>query len=179
MIRPARDEEMQDVLDRMTAMEPWTRLGILSDELRRGLVSDSLRRLAVYEADDQICGAVIYRVKHAAEMLFFRGFGSQMASRFGIDYPCAWGDVPDGGYIGSLAVFDGMQGRGIGQKIVDAVNREFKEEGCRWSYLMVSGFNAPARKFYEKLGYREIGKVENCLKAGNVEHLMELDLEAT
>ena len=39
-------------------------------------------------------------------------------------------------------------------------------------FLMVSDFNAAARRFYERLGYRAIGEIPEYLVAGRSEILM-------
>lgn len=181
MIRPAREEELDLVCDEIAKISPWTVLGILGAELRQGLRVDPLKSVLVYEDDSPgnhadgtaLRGAVIYRVCHAAELLFFRGFGEALALRHGVDFPCEWSDIPDAGYVGSLAVFGNQTGRGIGPQLLSAVHGAVAENGSVLTYLTVSDFNRRARQFYEREGFEWIGSLDNCLRAGNREHLLE------
>lgn len=175
MIRPVREDEIADVCTRLCEIDPWKRLRIQADELVHGLQMDPLRRMLVWQVDENasVGGVVILRLRSAAEMLFFRGFGQIMAARYHVGWPCEWSMVPDGGYIGSLAVLDGHTGRGIGQALIDAAHAQFMAAGHRYSFLLVSSFNHSAQRFYERNGYEFIGHVDNCLLPGNREHLME------
>lgn len=199
MIRAAQPEEIAPVCARIAAINPWKLLGINGDELVRGLQVDPLRRMLVYDnssdgdhtdhadyADDVddsnemnrptlISGAIILRERSAAELLCHRGFGPALAAQAGIDYPCEWTAIPDAGYIGSLAAFGGP-GQGIGQRLIDAAHAHFARAGHRRVLLMVSHFNSGARRFYERNGYREIAFLDDCLMAGNREHLMQREL---
>lgn len=157
-------------------MDPWLHLGILADELCKGLELDELRHMLVAEASDGLQGAVIYRSRHAAELLFFRGFGPHLADHYGIPYPCEWTDIPDAGYIGSLAVFHGKTNQGLGLKLITAAHEKIRSAGMPRAYLMVSDFNRRARNFYERIGYQHIGTVADCLRPGNRENLMEITL---
>lgn len=174
MIRAARPDEIAPVCAEIAKLLPWTLLGINGDELVQGLKVDSLRELFVHENDDggsEISGAIIMRRRAAAELLFHRGFGEAMARQAGLDFPCEWRAVPDAGYIGSLAAFN--RRRGIGQRLIDAAHERFAANRHKRVLLMVSHFNHDAKRFYERNGYREIACLDDCLKAGNREHLME------
>ena len=74
-------------------------------------------------------------------------------------------------YIQLIAIFPEVQNRGFGKQLV-----QFAEEKsfCRTQnvFLCVSSFNAPAQKFYERLGYQRVGELENFLASGHSEILM-------
>ena len=176
MIRPVAESEIDFVCEQICSISPFTVLGILGNELAHGIRVDPLRRLFVWlpEEGAKIGGAIVIREKAAAELLFFRGFGPALAQRHHVNYPCEWTDIPSGGYVGSLAVFDGQTGRGIGQQLIDAAHEKFRAAGHRHSYLMVSDFNRNARRFYERNGYQAIAHMDDCIRPGNREHLMEM-----
>lgn len=161
----------------MATIDPWLHLGILAEELCHALAVDKLRKMLVYEQGSKVYGAVILRPIHAAELLFFRGFGENLARRFDLDFPCDWQAIPDAGYIGSLAVFRNETGHGIGVQLLEAAYKEIRESGNSRAYLMVSDFNRRARNFYEREGFEHIAQIQDCIRPGNVENLMEKTLD--
>ncbi len=173
MIRLAMPEELALVCEKITAIDPWARLQISAEQLREGLETDPSRKILVSENKGSLCGAVIYREHHGAELTFGRGFGQQIAAREGVPWPCEWSEVSDTGYIGSLAVFDGATGLGTGAALLNAVEEKIRAAGLDRVCLTVSDFNIRAQKFYYSHGYNWIGIQENFQKAGNKENLLE------
>lgn len=53
------------------------------------------------------------------------------------------------------------RGKGVGQQALRYLEQQIAEEGLGRIELGVFEFNAPARALYEKLGYREIGRVRD------------------
>ena len=49
---------------------------------------------------------------------------------------------------------------GIGSKLMAGAEAAAREEGCRAAYLDTFTFQAP--KFYERLGYKEFGRLDDC-----------------
>jgi ribosomal protein S18 acetylase RimI-like enzyme len=180
MIEPAREDEMEDVCNQIASISPWTDLAVSGGQLLHGPKLDPLREMLVLResADQPPAGAIVVRHRSAAELLFFRGFAPALAERHGVAYPCEWTDVPDAGYIGSLAVFPGYTGRGLGQQLIDAAHELFRASGHTLCYLMVSGFNADARRFYERNGYRAVTHLDDCIRPGNREYLMEKTVDS-
>ena len=176
MIRPARPEEIQQACKEMATIDPWLHLGILAEELCHVMAVDKLRKMLVYDHYCTIQGAVIVRPIHAAEHLFHRGFGESLAQRYNVEYPCDWQDLPDAGYIGSLAVFGNETGHGIGVHLLDAAYKEIRNSGNSRAYLMVSDFNRRAMNFYDREGFEHIARIQDCIRPGNVENLMEKKL---
>lgn len=170
MIRPLKPEELEMVCGRITSIDPWLTLDISAEELITGMRMDTIRKILVYDDGVSIAGAVVYRPQHGAELLFFHNLGSVLAQRYGVQWPCKWTDVPGFGYIGSLAVFDGMTGQGIGLRLLQAAQEKIREAGMSTAFLCVSDFNTRAQKFYKRHGYTCIGKAQG---KRSVEHLME------
>jgi len=75
------------------------------------------------------------------------------------------------GYIQAICVAPGSRASGIGRQLMaHAETRIFRDTPN--VFLMVSDFNAAARRFYERLGYRAIGEIPEYLVAGHSEILM-------
>ena len=75
------------------------------------------------------------------------------------------------GYIQAICVAPGSRASGIGRLLMaHAETRIFRDTPN--VFLMVSDFNAAARGFYERLGYRAIGEIPEYLVAGRSEILM-------
>ena len=53
-----------------------------------------------------------------------------------------------------LYVSEDLRRQGIGSKILKMAENESRNRGCKYSF--VDTFNFPARKFYEKHGYKEV-----------------------
>ena len=78
-----------------------------------------------------------------------------------LDYKC-----PIRGKITDLIVSKSIRNNGIGNKLVKTMENYFKESGCEYIMVDVFGYNEPANKYYEKLGYRtrimkKIKKIED------------------
>jgi ribosomal protein S18 acetylase RimI-like enzyme len=75
------------------------------------------------------------------------------------------------GYIKSVCVSPNNRGHGIGSALTKyAEDRIFSETPN--VFLLVSSFNHKARRFYEKLGYQEIGEILDFIISGYSEILM-------
>ena len=61
--------------------------------------------------------------------------------------------------INSLWVKESLRGQGLGSKLVKALEKEGKQRGCTISYTNTFSWQAP--EFYEKLGYKSFGKIDN------------------
>lgn len=75
------------------------------------------------------------------------------------------------GYLQTICVAPEQRGNGVGRALMDHA------EALVFSrypnlFLMVSDFNQPARRFYERLGYETIGEIRDYLIAGRSEILM-------
>ena len=58
--------------------------------------------------------------------------------------------------VDQLGVSADARGEGIGTELMEWVHARARELGCEQVALDVAGFNAGARRFYERLGYSEL-----------------------
>lgn len=66
----------------------------------------------------------------------------------------------------SIATSPAARGRGVGRRLMDALERAAKKRGCDRLRLEVREKNRPAIALYESLGYRRIGRYENYYQDG-------------
>jgi ribosomal protein S18 acetylase RimI-like enzyme len=62
--------------------------------------------------------------------------------------------------IGRLAIAPDVQGRGIGSRLLDAVERRGREAGCLEAELFTGSLSEANLRLYERAGYRESSRVE-------------------
>ena len=84
----------------------------------------------------------------------------------------AWGWL----HMDTLFVPDGLRGAGLGTKLVRCAEEEARRRGCRGAWL--DTFSFQARGFYERLGYRVFGTIEDC-PPGHCRHFMQKALGAS
>jgi predicted N-acetyltransferase YhbS len=63
----------------------------------------------------------------------------------------------DRGYIGLLSVSPGLQGQGLGSRMMQAAEDRLAAEGCAAVDIRVVSLRTELPPFYEKLGYRHQG----------------------
>ncbi|MBN2047044.1 MAG: GNAT family N-acetyltransferase [Anaerolineaceae bacterium] len=61
--------------------------------------------------------------------------------------------------IDFLWVAEDWRGRGVGTALMEAVEQNARDRGCRFIHLNTFDFQAPG--FYSKLGYEEWGKLDD------------------
>lgn len=66
------------------------------------------------------------------------------------------------GYIRTIAVSPAHQGKGLGQALIAHAEAAILAQSPN-VFLCVSSFNPRARALYERLGYRQVGRLENLL----------------
>lgn len=71
-----------------------------------------------------------------------------------------WG----GFFIGNLAVHPDWQGRGIASALMQAALEAISERSGRWVGLEVRAGNQVARRLYERLGFRDVGRTLHMLR---------------
>jgi len=79
--------------------------------------------------------------------------------------------APLSGYIQTICVASGSRAQGIGRRLMESAEALIFRDSPN-VFLLVSDFNAQARAFYEKLGYRQVGELPDFLIAGHGEVLM-------
>jgi ribosomal protein S18 acetylase RimI-like enzyme len=89
-----------------------------------------------------------------------RGEGLLCASRDGTPVGFAWflcsGTFAASGYLRLIAVGPGNQGASLGSRLMDEVERRVGAVS-RTMFLLVSGFNVEAQRFYQRRGYADAG----------------------
>ncbi|MBS2033781.1 GNAT family N-acetyltransferase [bacterium] len=75
------------------------------------------------------------------------------------------------GYIRTIAVSPAHQGRGLGQALIAHAEANILAQSPN-VFLCVSSFNPRARALYERLGYKQVGRLENLLIPGHDEVLL-------
>lgn len=68
---------------------------------------------------------------------------------------------PATGQILTIDVSPKHRRKGIGQRLLQEIEKTFKDKGVKTCCLEVRENNFVALSLYEKLGYRKIGRVEN------------------
>jgi GNAT superfamily N-acetyltransferase len=85
--------------------------------------------------------------------------GAEVAGRLaGFCWFLHHGTLGMGGYLRLIAVLDGAQGRGMGAALLAAYEGEVARSAAH-AFLLVSDFNAPAQRFYERHGWSRVGAI--------------------
>ena len=71
-----------------------------------------------------------------------------------------------------MAVRAELRGRGIGTELVQRAEAEAERRGCRYAYVDTMSYQAPG--FYQRLGYRVVGQLDDWDSCGHAKyHLMK------
>jgi diamine N-acetyltransferase len=70
-----------------------------------------------------------------------------------------------GPYLETLGLAETARGRGIGDAVIDWMAREVQGQAANM-WLCVSDWNGPARRFYARMGFEEIGPIPDLAVAG-------------
>jgi GNAT superfamily N-acetyltransferase len=62
--------------------------------------------------------------------------------------------------VGRLAIAPDVQGRGIGSRLLEAVEQRGRDAGCRESELFTGSLSEANLRLYERTGYRETTRVQ-------------------
>lgn len=71
------------------------------------------------------------------------------------------------GHVLSLAVHPSHRRKGVGSRLMEALEEVFKSKEAREVELEVREDNVEARMFYEKLGYRSVGRLRHYYSNGS------------
>jgi ribosomal protein S18 acetylase RimI-like enzyme len=142
VIRPLRDAAEASVCARFMAVSEPWLTLGYPEERVLRRLTDPAREVHVAEIENQIVGVL---------MLNLTG--------------------PLSGYIQTIAVHPDWRNHGLGTRLMRfAEERIFRQSPN--VFLCVTAFNTRAQKFYERLGYRQAGELENYLQQGHTEILM-------
>jgi [ribosomal protein S18]-alanine N-acetyltransferase len=142
-IRAYRAEDRQAVVAMLVGRDPWQRLGYAAADWERLLAVPLAGREGwVIERSAQPAGFALLRV----------GF--------------LLGD-----YLELFVVAADDEGTGLGRELLEAVEQAVFARS-RNLFVCVSDFNTAARRFYEHLGYQDVGLLPDLLVAGSAERLL-------
>ncbi len=127
----------------LAGMDPWKTLGYGAEALARGLASP-----------------------HPEVTRYLAMRGGDPQGLVVVRYPWL-----RGAYIELFAVLPAAQGRGVGGAALEFLESSYRGRTTNL-WLLVSGFNSSARRFYEQHGFRPIGVIENLVAAGQDEVLL-------
>ncbi len=68
-------------------------------------------------------------------------------------------------YVQLIGVRPGERGRGVGRRLMEFAEATSLAAG-RDLFLLVSDFNTDAQRFYQRLGYRQVGKLDDYVLPG-------------
>lgn len=74
-------------------------------------------------------------------------------------------------YIHLVSVKKEYRGKGIGTKMITFLEEMVFEEADKL-FLVVADFNPAAKRFYEKIGYQQVGEIPDLYRVGITEYLM-------
>ena len=142
-IRSMMPDDRKSVIQLLSASEPWNRLGYGADDWSRIFCPlPQGRDSYVAEFEGQVAGVAIVKQKFLL-----------------------------GDYLELLGVAVWARQRGTGSQLLQHIETLVFQR-TRNLFACVSDFNEPARAFYKKQGYQEIGPMPNFLIPGSAEILL-------
>jgi len=72
-------------------------------------------------------------------------------------------------YLHLIAVKEEYRGKGIGKQLIDYFEKVSERDKF---FLAVADYNPDAKRFYERLGYRQIGEIPGLYRKGITEYIM-------
>jgi ribosomal protein S18 acetylase RimI-like enzyme len=143
IIRPMRPEDRPAAIDLLANADPWRRLGYTSEDWDRIFAPiPQNRETYVIECGSVFAGLAVVRQKFLI-----------------------------GDYLELLGIAEGAQDRGLGTRLLAHVE-SIVFARTKNLFACVSEFNEPARRFYARHGYREIGPIPDLLITGATEILL-------
>lgn len=75
------------------------------------------------------------------------------------------------GYIQTILIREEFRGKGLGRRLIDFCEKRILKFSPN-IFICVSSFNQGALKLYKQLGFKQVGELDNFLKAGYSELLL-------
>jgi [ribosomal protein S18]-alanine N-acetyltransferase len=143
MIRPMRPNDDEAVVRLLGESDPWTTLGYTNEDWHRIFCPlPQGRDSYVIESDGRVAGVAVVRQKFLL-----------------------------GDYLELLGIAPWARGRGLGARMLQHIETIVFGR-AKNLFACVSDFNQPARAFYTRQGYQEIGPMPNFLIPGSAEVLL-------
>ena len=149
-LEPVGPSNAAELARALAGMDPWRTLGYRPELLSRYLAR-----------------------KDAALHRFAVSIRGTAAGCFCIRHPWLMGP-----FLELLAVFPGFQGKGLGGTLVRWLEGEVRPS-CRNIWTTVSSFNASAARFYEHMGFAEVGILRGLIMPGFDEILLRKAVDFT
>jgi ribosomal-protein-alanine N-acetyltransferase len=127
----AADLEAVLEIERQSFRTPWSRQAFLH-ELERNRVAGLWVARGEWRRDDDAAASVL-------------------------GYLCLWA-VADEVHVTNLAVHPARRGEGVGRLLLGTLLAYHRTRGARRAFLEVRPANAEARRLYEGLGFKEVGR---------------------
>ncbi|MCB0088148.1 MAG: GNAT family N-acetyltransferase [Caldilineaceae bacterium] len=144
-IRPLRSADVDPLAQLMAATPLWQRHHVTyagaTRRLQAGLENNAT--IDVAEVD----GAAVGFIWYATRGIFLRS-----------------------GYISLLGVSASQRGQGVGQALMGHAEQVIFAE-VKEIFLLVSDFNGAAQRFYQRMGYQQVGGIPDYLTPGVTELL--------
>jgi ribosomal protein S18 acetylase RimI-like enzyme len=139
-LRPLISADIPDCARWVAETPLWQRYGVTETSFRERL-KDGLAN-----------GATIYVAEQAGEVVGFVWFVER-------------GAFNRGGYVQLIGVRPGERSQGAGRALMEFAEKEMFAR-TRDVFLLVSDFNVAAQRFYQRLGYRQVGVLEDYVVRG-------------
>jgi len=140
IIRPAVSGDAPRIVDAVIDQPLLVRYGVTRAGFQRGL-------------ERAIASAAEERILVADDAHAVRGFAWYLPR----------GGLGMGGYLRLISTARGAESSGIGKRLLEAVEDSLE---LRQLFLLVSDFNEPAQRFYERAGYQQTGRLPSLVLAG-------------
>ncbi len=132
--------DVADIARWVAATPLWQRYSVTADAFAQRLHDGISTHPAIYVAENE--NAVVGFIWLAERGVFNRS-----------------------GYVQLIGVRPGERGRGVGRALMQFAEEKTFAQG-RDLFLLTSDFNTAAQKFYERLGYQFVGKLDDYVIAG-------------
>jgi ribosomal protein S18 acetylase RimI-like enzyme len=150
IIRKMMFEDIEACAQLVAESALWQRYGVTEESAARrfegGLAQQAGlahgEQIAVAEVDEKVAGFIWYSARGA----FNRS-----------------------GYIMLVGAAPEQRSRGVGRALMDHAEEELFRDGCGDIFLLVSDFNEGAQRFYQRLGYRQVGAIPDYIISGVAE----------
>lgn len=139
-IRPLADRDIPGIATWVAATPLWQRYNVTAKSFAKRLQDGLGEGAAIFVAEHD--GAVVGFVWLVERGAFNRS-----------------------GYIQLIGVQPGRQNAGVGRTLMRFAEEKIFAQG-RDLFLLVSAFNTNAQRFYERLGYRLVGKLDDYVVQG-------------
>lgn len=131
----------------------WQRYGVIAEALEKMFVKalDEGATILVAKMDNKIAGFVWYVTRGAWDR---------------------------SGYIRLIGVSPAMQGKRVGETLMQEAETRMAEK-VKDIFLLVTDFNSGAQRFYQRLGFQQVGAIPDYVKPGIAELIFHKHLGIT